>query len=338
VAAPRPGPEASSPGGLPVAVDAMGGDNAPGEIVAGARRAAEELGIPVVLVGPPDQMGDTGGLEVLPASEVIAMDDDPGSSVRRKKDSSLVRAAEAVRDGKALAMVSAGNTGAAMASALLRMGRLKGVVRPAIATPIPQLGSHPAVLLDAGANAECTPAMLVQFAQMGAAYSSARYGVEAPTVALLSIGEEKSKGTPLVKETHALLEDAGQVRFVGNVEGRDLLRSPADVLVTDGFTGNVALKTLEGSLRFFMDALLEVFASDDEAKAAAEVMLPRLAPLAAEFDPDGIGGAALLGVEGVCVISHGSSNATAVVSAVRVAHDVAVAGLVDRVARSVAPA
>jgi glycerol-3-phosphate acyltransferase PlsX len=315
----------------------MGGDHAPGEIVAGARRAVEELGIPVVLVGPPDQMGDTGDLEVLPASEIIAMDDDPGSSVRRKKDSSLVRAAEAVRDGKALAMVSAGNTGAAMASALLRMGRLKGVARPAIATPIPQLGSHPAVLLDAGANAECTAAMLVQFAQMGAAYASARYGVEDPTVALLSIGEEKSKGTPLVKETHALLEDAAHLRFLGNIEGRDLLRCPADVVVTDGFTGNVALKTLEGSLRFFMDALLEVFASDDEAKAAAEVMLPRLAPMAAEFDPDGIGGAALLGVDGVCVISHGSSNATAVVSALRVAHDVAAAGLVDRVARSVLP-
>jgi len=315
----------------------MGGDNAPGEIVAGARRAAEELGIAVVLVGPPEQVGDTGGLDVLPASEVIAMDDDPASSVRRKKDSSLVRAAEAVRDGKALAMVSAGNTGAAMASALLRMGRLKGVVRPAIATPIPQLGSHPAVLLDAGANAECTPAMLVQFAQMGAAYSSVRYGVEEPTVALLSIGEEKSKGTPLVKETHELLESAAHVRFVGNVEGRDLLRAPADVLVTDGFTGNVALKTLEGSLRFFMDALLEVFASDEEAKAAAEVMLPRLAPLAAEFDPDGIGGAALLGVDGVCVISHGSSNATAIVSALRVAHDVAAAGLVDRVAQAVSP-
>ena len=128
---------------LPVAVDAMGGDRAPGEIVAGARQAADELGIPVVLVGPPDQIGDTGGLEVLPASEVIAMDEDPGQAVRRKKDSSLVRAAEAVRDGRALAMVSAGNTGATMASALLRMGRLKGVVRPAIATPIPQLGSHP---------------------------------------------------------------------------------------------------------------------------------------------------------------------------------------------------
>ena len=316
----------------------MGGDHAPHEIVAGARRAVEELGIPVVLVGPADALGDTRGLEVLAASEVIGMDDDPASSVRRKKDSSLVRAAEAVRDGKALAMVSAGNTGAAMASALLRMGRLKGVVRPAIATPIPQLGSHPAVLLDAGANAECTAPMLVQFAQMGAAYASARYGVADPTVALLSIGEEKSKGTPLVKETHALLEEAPDIAFVGNVEGRDLLHAPADVFVTDGFTGNVALKTLEGSLRFFMDTMLGVFSADEEAKAAAEVILPRLAPLAAEFDPDGIGGAMLLGVDGVCVISHGSSKATAIVSAVGVAHDVAVAGLVDRLARAVAPA
>jgi glycerol-3-phosphate acyltransferase PlsX len=322
---------------LPVAVDAMGGDNAPDDIVAGACLAVEELGIPVVLVGDPEQIGDTGGLEVLAASEVISMDDDPGSSVRRKKDSSLVRAAEAVRDGRALAMVSAGNTGAAMASALLRMGRLKGVVRPAIATPIPQLGSHPAVLLDAGANSECTAAMLVQFAQMGAAYASARYGVEAPTVALLSIGEEKSKGTTLVKEVHELLLDAADIRFVGNVEGRDLLHLAADVVVTDGFTGNVALKTLEGSLRFFMDTMLEVFAADDETKQAAEVMLPRLAPLAAEFDPDGIGGAMLLGVDGVCVISHGSSSARAVVSAVGVAHDVAVAGLVDRLAKAVHP-
>jgi glycerol-3-phosphate acyltransferase PlsX len=322
---------------LPVAVDAMGGDNAPDDIVAGACLAVEELGIPVVLVGDPEQIGDTGGLEVLAASEVISMDDDPGSSVRRKKDSSLVRAAEAVRDGRALAMVSAGNTGAAMASALLRMGRLKGVVRPAIATPIPQLGSHPAVLLDAGANSECTAAMLVQFAQMGAAYASARYGVEAPTVALLSIGEEKSKGTTLVKEVHELLLDAADIRFVGNVEGRDLLHLAADVVVTDGFTGNVALKTLEGSLRFFMDTMLEVFAADDETKQAAEVMLPRLAPLAAEFDPDGIGGAMLLGVDGVCVISHGSSSARAVVSAVGVAHDVAVAGLVDRLAKAVRP-
>ncbi|HXQ75564.1 MAG TPA: phosphate acyltransferase PlsX [Acidimicrobiales bacterium] len=320
---------------LPVVVDAMGGDRAPGEIVAGARRAADELGIEVVLVGPPDEVGDTGGLEILPASEVIGMDEDPGQSVRRKKDSSLVRAAEAVRDGRALAMVSAGNTGATMASALLRMGRLKGIIRPAIATPIPQIGSHPTVLLDAGANTECTPAMLVQFAQMGAAYSTARYGVSDPTVALLSIGEEKSKGTPLVKETHALLEATPGLRFVGNAEGRDLIKDAPDVVVTDGFTGNVALKTLEGALRFFMDTLLEVLTRNEETRKASDVLLPYLAPLAAEFDPDNTGGAVLLGVDGVCVISHGSSSAQAIVSAVRVAHDVATAGLVDRLAHAV---
>jgi len=329
---PGPGPV------LPVAVDAMGGDRAPGEIVRGARQAADELGIPVVLVGPPDQVGDTLGLDLLPASEVITMDDDPGQAVRRKKDSSLVRAAEAVRDGRALAMVSAGNTGAAMASALLRIGRLKGVVRPAIATPIPQVGSHPTVLLDAGANAECTSAMLVQFAQMGAVYATARYGVDKPRVALLSIGEEKSKGTPLVKETYALLAEAAEMRFIGNVEGRDLLHDAADVVVTDGFTGNVTLKTLEGALRFFMDAVLGAFATDDDTRRAADIMLPRLAPLAAEFDPDNTGGAALLGVDGICVISHGSSSARAIVSAVRVAHDVAAAGLVGHLARVVAPA
>ncbi len=323
-------------GPLPVVVDAMGGDRAPGEIVAGARRAADELGIPVVLVGPAEQVGDTLGLELLPASEVIGMDEDPGQGVRRKKDSSLVRAAEAVRDGRALAMVSAGNTGATMASALLRMGRLKGITRPAIATPIPQLGSHPTVLLDAGANTECTPAMLVQFAQMGAAYSTARYGVEAPTVALLSIGEEKSKGTPLVKEAHALLAATPGLRFVGNAEGRDLMHEAPDVVVTDGFTGNVALKTLEGSLRFFMDTLLEVLGRDEDTRRASEVLLPYLAPLAAEFDPDNTGGAVLLGVDGICVISHGSSSAQAIVSAVRVAHDVAIGGLVDRLAHAVA--
>ncbi|MHB8329539.1 MAG: phosphate acyltransferase PlsX [Acidimicrobiales bacterium] len=323
---------------LPVAVDAMGGDRAPEEIVLGARQAADELGVPVVLVGRPEALADTGGLEVIPAAETIAMDEDPAQSVRRKKDSSLVRAAEAVRDGRALAMVSAGNTGAAMASALLRMGRLKGVVRPAIATPIPNPGSHPTVLLDAGANAECTAAMLVQFAQMGAAYSAARYGIEEPSVALLSIGEERSKGTPLVKEAHAELERTSGLRFIGNVEGRDLLRGAADVVVTDGFTGNVALKSLEGALRFFMDALIEVLGRDEDTKRAAEVLMVHLAPLAADFDPDNTGGAMLLGVDGVCVISHGSSSARAIVSAVRVAHEAAIGGLVDRVAHAVAPA
>jgi phosphate acyltransferase len=323
-----------------VAVDAMGGDKAPSEIVAGALSAATDLGIPVVLVGRGGELGATGGLEVIEASEVIAMDEDPAQSVRRKKDSSLVRAAEAVRDGRASAMVSAGNTGATMASALLRMGRLPGVVRPAIATPIPRPGSHPTLLVDAGANAECTVPMLVQFAEMGAAYSTARYGVERPSVALLSIGEEPSKGTPLVKETHEALAAAAPsgLHFVGNVEGRDLLPGTADVVVTDGFTGNVALKALEGALRFFMGALGEVLGHDDATKAAAQVLLPHLAPLAAEFDPDNTGGAMLLGVDGVCVISHGSSSARAVVAAVKVAHDLARAGLVDRLADAVARA
>ena len=328
--APAAGPAAT----LPVAVDAMGGDKAPGEIVAGARQAADE-GIEVVLVGPPELIGDPAGLPVVACTEVVEMHEDAGQAVRRKKDSSLVRAAELVRDGKASAMVSAGNTGATMASALLRMGRLRGVTRPCIATPLPRLGREPAVLVDAGANAECTSAMLVQFAKMGAAYASARYGIPDPSVALLSIGEEPSKGTPVVKETHAALAGGAGVRFVGNVEGRDLLPSPADVVVTDGFTGNVTLKALEGSLRFIVETLFAVFGTDASTLAASEALLPHLVPIAAELDPENTGGAMLLGVDGVCVISHGSSSATAMHNAVRVAHELAEAGLVARLAEAV---
>jgi glycerol-3-phosphate acyltransferase PlsX len=323
---------------LPVAVDAMGGDKAPAEIVEGARRVHEEDGIDVVLVGPPDLVGDTFGLPLVECTEVIAMDEDAAGGVRRKKDSSLVRAAELVRDGKACAMVSAGNTGATMAAALLRMGRLPGVVRPCIATPLPRLGRTPAVLVDAGANSECTAAMLVQFAQMGAAYVTARFGTASPTVGLLSIGEEPTKGTPLVKETHGLLAKETGFEFVGNLEGRDLLPSPADVIVTDGFTGNVALKTLEGSLRFLFDVVLGVFGTDDATKAAADVLLPHLLPVAGQFQPENTGGAMLLGTDGICVISHGSSNATAMVNAVKVAHECATRGLANSVASAVRPA
>ena len=330
----RPSTEALAT--LPVAVDAMGGDKAPGDIVAGAQKVVAQDGIPVILVGPPELVGDTQGLELVACTEVIAMDEDPAGGVRRKKDSSLVRAAELVRDGKASAMVSAGNTGATMASALLRMGRLPGVVRPCIATPLPRLGRTPAVLVDAGANAECTAAMLVQFAQMGAAYATARFGTERPSVGLLSIGEEPTKGTPLVKETHKLLEEAG-LDFIGNLEGRDLLPCPADVIVTDGFTGNVALKALEGSLRFLFDAMLGIFGTNDETKAAADVLLPYLLPMAEQFEPENTGGAILLGIDGVCVISHGSSNATAMVNAVKVAYECATGGLVEHVAEAIRP-
>ena len=308
---------------LPIAVDGMGGDKAPGEIIDGARRAADELGVPVALVGRPEELGTEHGLEVIPASQVIGMADDPAKSVRTMKDSSLVRAAEAVRDGRASAMISAGNTGATMASALLRMGRIKGVNRPAIATPIPVPGSTPTVLLDAGANSECQAEWLVQFAQMGAVLARARFGIDKPRVGLLSIGEEAEKGNSLVKETHKLLQDAslGDAEFIGNVEGRDIMTTDVDVIVSDGFTGNVALKTLEGGLKAIVNALFGVFASSDEAKAAAETLLPALMPLYAQLDPDSYGGAVLLGVDGVCIISHGSSSATAIVNAVRVAAD-----------------
>ncbi len=328
---------------LPIAVDAMGGDNAPTAIVAGARRAVEELGIPVVLVGRAAELGDTGGLEVIEASEVIAMDADAGSSVRKMKDSSLVRAAEAVRDGKASAMVSAGNTGATMASALLRMGRIKGVQRPAIATPIPVPGyDTPTVLLDAGANAECNAEWLVQFAQMGAVFAKQRFGIAAPRVGLLSIGEEPTKGNPLVKETHKLLAEGSWIgatgaQFIGNVEGRDIMTDDVDVVVTDGFTGNVALKTLEGSLKSIINSLLAAFDSSDEARAAAAVLWPSLLPLYDSLDPENTGGAMLLGVDGVCIISHGSSSDRAMVNAVRVAADMVNADVVGHIAATVRP-
>jgi glycerol-3-phosphate acyltransferase PlsX len=269
------------------------------------------------------------------------MDADAGSSVRRMKDSSLVRAAEAVRDGRASAMVSAGNTGATMASALLRMGRVRGVARPAIATPIPDPSGSPTVLLDAGANAECQPEWLAQFATMGAVYARERYGRARPRVGLLSIGEEPTKGNALVKDTHRLLADpawaaAADAEFLGNVEGRDLMASVADVVVTDGFTGNVALKALEGGMRALVGALLGVFDSSDAAREASAVLLPELAPLYAQLDPDTTGGAMLLGTDGVCIISHGSSSATAVVNAVRVAAEMVSADLVGRIGAAVA--
>ncbi len=315
---------------LPVAIDVMGGDHAPGQILDGARQAAD-LGIPIVLVGRSADVGDLRGLSIIEASQVIAMDDDPAKSVRTMKDSSLVRAAEACRDGKASAFLSAGNTGATMASALLRMGRIRGVARPAIATPIPVPGSTPTVLLDAGANAECTPQFLLQFAQMGAVYATTRFGIVNPRVGLLSIGEEDGKGNELAKLTNELLRAGAAgpgVNFIGNVEGRDVMSDAVDVVVTDGFTGNVVLKTLEGGMKFFAGKVFEALTSSDEAKEAAKAILPALLPLAEALDPSTYGGAMLLGVDGVCIISHGSSNAVSILNAAKVARDMVAADLV----------
>jgi glycerol-3-phosphate acyltransferase PlsX len=324
---------------LPVAVDAMGGDHAPDTIVAAARAVAA-AGTPVILVGPADLADrvDTGGLPLIPASEVIEMHDDAAQGVRRKKDSTLVRAAEAVRDERASAMISAGNTGATMAAALLRMGRIKGVSRPAIATPIPVPGSRPTVLLDAGANAEVQPDWLVQFAQMGTVFARHRFDIATPRVGLLSIGEEPGKGDTLRKEAYELLIAAPGIDFIGNVEGRDVMTDAVDVVVTDGFTGNVVLKTLEGGMRTVVRSLLAAFASDEKYKPHAEALLPALLPLYETLDPETYGGAILLGVDGVCIISHGSSSERAIVNGINVAREMVEAKIVDEIRSAVSAA
>jgi glycerol-3-phosphate acyltransferase PlsX len=301
-----------------VAVDAMGGDRAPDEIVAGALRAHEEAGVDVLLVGREDAIrpllpgGNVpDGVELLHAAEVIEMHDDPASSVRTRKDASLVRCAEAVRDGRAQAMVGAGNTGATMAAALLRMGRVKGIARPGIGLLIPRPGMHAQLLVDSGATTDADPAWLVQFAAMGATYARIRLGLDAPTIGLL-------EGTP---------------GFVGNVEGRELMSPRPDVIVTDGFTGNVALKALEGAVKAVAALVFGVLSREDVAEAGRVVMGPLL-EIAAELDPDATGGAMLLGVNGVCVISHGSSSAAAIVSAARVARDCVAADIVSKLEES----
>jgi glycerol-3-phosphate acyltransferase PlsX len=328
-----------------IAIDAMGGDRAPGEMVAGALASVERLGVGVLLVGRPDAIAahlpggaPPAGVEVLGASEVVAMHEDPANAVRTRKDSSLVRCAEAVRDGRAAAMVGAGNTGATMAAALLRCGRIKGVHRPAIAIPLPVIGTERLQLLvDAGATVDPDAEWLAQWALLAREYARVRLGVDEPTVALLSNGEEAGKGDALRKRAAELL--AGVKGFTGNVEGRDLLVAGADVVVTDGFTGNVVLKALEGAL---MGLAGLVFGVVDEPGAAwagaAEALKLRLLEAAAALVPDNTGGGMLLGINGVCVISHGSSGANAIVNAVRVARDCVEAGVVARLAEAMANA
>jgi glycerol-3-phosphate acyltransferase PlsX len=316
---------------LPVAVDALGGDKAPAEIVEGAKQAVA-AGIPVLLVGPAD-LADRGDLPLHVATEFIDMHEDPASSVRNKKDSTLVVSADLVRDGIASAMISAGNTGATMASALLRMGRIKGVKRPAIATPIPVPGSTPTVMLDAGANAEVEAEWMTQFAVMGSVYANARYGIERPRVGLLSIGEEPGKGDTLRKKSFELLSAMDNINFIGNVEGRDIMTPDVDVVVTDGFTGNVALKTLEGTMRTIVK---ELFASigQPQYKEHADALMPALLDLYSKFDPDSTGGAILLGVDGVCIISHGSSSARAMLNGIKVAKDMVECNMVGLIANA----
>lgn len=297
-----------------VAVDALGGDHAPVEVVAGAAEAASETLTPV-LFGPADL--DRRGLELVVCSEEIAMRDKPAEAVRAKPDSSLVRAVRAVGDGDAAAVVSAGNTGAVLAASLLHVRRLPGVHRPGIAIMIPSRRG-PTVLIDAGANADARPEHLVQFAHMGVVFAEELLDVREPTVRLLSIGEEPEKGNQLTLEAHALLADA-DLRFEGNVEGRSLLEGEADVVVTDGFTGNVALKTLEGTIRSVLGALREELSASTRARVGGLLIRPAARGIRARLDPDTYGGGYLLGLRGLVVIAHGSSSRVAIANATRMA-------------------
>jgi len=278
---------------------------------------AFDSGIPVLLVGRPEELGDVGDIPILAASEVIAMDAEPGSSVRRLQDSSLVVAARAVKDGRASAMVSAGNTGAMLAACLLELRRLPGVRRPAIAVTIPARQGA-SVLLDSGANADARPEDLLQFAHMGAVFAEEILDVRHPEIRLLSIGEEPEKGNQLTLEAHELLA-ASDLNFGGNTEGRDLLGGAADVVVTDGFTGNVALKLLEGTIRNLLDAFREEITATARGKLGGLLIRPAARRMRERLDPDTYGGAYLLGLRGLAVIAHGNSSRRAIANATRLA-------------------
>jgi phosphate acyltransferase len=312
-----------------VAVDALGGDNAPGEVILGALDAAAS-GTDVVLYGP--EHLDTRGLPLVATTEVIEMADKPAEAVRAKPESSLVAAVRCVAGGRADAVVSAGNTGAMLAAGLLHLRRLPGVMRPAIAVPIPTRRG-PSVLLDAGANADARPDHLLQFAHMGSVFSEEILGVESPQVRLLSIGEEDEKGNQLTLEAHQLLRDDAAIDFKGNAESRDLLRGAADVVVTDGFTGNVALKLLEGTIRELLDALREEISATTTGKLGGALIRPAARRLRTRLDPDTYGGAYLLGLRGLAVIAHGSSGRTAIANAIRLAARGAEHRVVERLAK-----
>jgi glycerol-3-phosphate acyltransferase PlsX len=308
-----------------IAVDAMGGDRGPDEIVAGALEARTD-GIEPILFGPAGL--ETHGLELREAPDVIGMDDKPAEAVRAKPGSSLVASVRAVAQGEADAVVSAGNTGAMLAAGLLELRRLPGVMRPAIAVPIPAKRG-PSVLLDAGANADARAEHLLQFATMGAVFAEEILGIERPEVRLLSIGEEPEKGNQLTLEAHALLAES-DLNFVGNTEGRDILEGAADVVVTDGFTGNVLLKSLEGTIRTLLDSLREEITATATGKLGGLLIRPAARRLRHRLDPDTYGGAYLLGLRGLAVIAHGNSSRTAIANAIRLAARGADNKVVDR--------
>ena len=313
-----------------VAVDAMGGDRAPEEIVAGALAAASDSVEPV-LFGRQEVIEPLAeGLEIVHADDIVAMDEKPADAAREKRESSMFAACRAVGEGDAQAVVSAGNTGAMLAAGLLEIRRLPDVHRPAIAVPLPSIGGT-SVLIDAGANADARPEHLVQFGHMGSVFAEEILGIADPNVALLSIGEEPEKGNRLVRETHPVLE-ASHLDFVGNVESRELLAHAADVVVCDGFTGNMALKLMEGTIKTLLDEFRKEIEASPRGKLGGFLIRPAARGLRKRLDPDTYGGAYLLGLRGLVVIAHGSSSRTAIANAIGLGAQGAAGNVVERVA------
>jgi glycerol-3-phosphate acyltransferase PlsX len=328
-----------------IAVDAMGGDHAPARIVDGALAAARHLGIGVDLVGRPDAVRaelarhhDLGALDVgvVEATDVIAMEESPAQALRRKPRASIRVAAELVASGRAAALVSAGHTGASVVAAHAAFGMLPGVDRPALAPSIPTRGGS-AVLIDAGATVECKPSYLLQFGVMGSVYARAWLGVERPRVGLLSIGEEETKGNELTREAHRLLK-ASSLRFVGNVEARDIFSGQADVIVCDGFTGNVALKLSEGLVEMVEDLLGEELQSTFSAQVGYLLSRRAFRRFRKRVDYSEFGGAPLMGVAGLCIVGHGRSSAKAVRNAVVMASRFVSSNVLGRVEQEIASA
>ncbi|HBF35720.1 MAG TPA: phosphate acyltransferase PlsX [Firmicutes bacterium] len=310
---------------MKIALDAMGGDFAPKEIVLGAIQASREFGAEVILVGIEaeiqailDQQQAAGlKLEIYPATEVIAMDEHPANAVKRKKDSSLVVANRLVKEGKADAVISMGNTGAAMAASLFTLGRLSTIKRPAIASLMPTKKGI-SIILDAGANADCEPENLLEFAYMGSAYAEHILGKSNPQIGLLSIGEEETKGNKLTVEAHQLLKNS-RLNFVGNIEGRDVHRGACDVIVCDGFVGNVVLKLSEGLASSLMSWVKEAINDNAFSMLGGLLIKKPLKKILTPMDPAEYGGMPLLGLNGISMIGHGSSKAKAVKNAIKAA-------------------
>lgn len=322
-----------------IAIDAMGGDHAPGEIVAGALRAREELGVEVLLVGDPERVeasmrhhSTTSPLEIIPAEGTIEMGEEPLSALRRKPKASINVAMDLVKKGRADAVVSAGHSGAAMAAALLRLGRLPGIDRPAIGAVFPTLiAGKPVIVLDVGANVDCKPKFLEQFAVMGSIYSQYVLGVNEPKVGLLNIGEEDCKGNDAAIRTHQLLRESNRVTFIGNAEGRDVLSGQFDVIVCDGFVGNVLLKFAEAVGEVVLQILREELPQGMHGKLGVSILKPNLKRIKQRIDHAEHGGGLLLGVNGVCIISHGSSQAPSVFNAIRLAREAVDNQVSDRI-------